>query len=104
MSVLPLWAWLFTLPGLLLTALGVGKKPGAATTSAIISAASPMAFAASASRPARRVPGFWTQKLISMKLARPTPDQPTSSTAMLPARTSSAIEARKKSRKQKKRR
>ena len=23
-----LWAWLFTLPGLLLTALGVGEKPG----------------------------------------------------------------------------
>jgi len=31
MSVLLLWAWLFTLPGLLLTALGVGKKPGAAS-------------------------------------------------------------------------
>jgi NADH-quinone oxidoreductase subunit L len=31
MSNLLLWAWLFTLPGLLLTALGVGKRPGAAS-------------------------------------------------------------------------
>ena len=31
MSALLLWAWLFTLPGLLLTALGVGKRPGAAS-------------------------------------------------------------------------
>ena len=31
MSVLLLWAWLFTLPGLLLTALGVGKRPGVAS-------------------------------------------------------------------------
>jgi NADH-quinone oxidoreductase subunit L len=31
MSVLLLWSWLFTLPGLLLTALGVGKRPGAAS-------------------------------------------------------------------------
>jgi len=31
MSALLLWAWLFTLPGLLLTALGVGRRPGAAS-------------------------------------------------------------------------
>jgi NADH-quinone oxidoreductase subunit L len=31
MSALLLWAWLFTLPGLLLTALGVGKRPGSAS-------------------------------------------------------------------------
>ena len=31
MSALLLWAWLFTLPGLLMTALGVGKRPGAAS-------------------------------------------------------------------------
>ena len=31
MSGLLLWAWLFTLPGLLLTALGVGREPGAAS-------------------------------------------------------------------------
>jgi hypothetical protein len=54
--------------------------------------------------PAARVPGFSVQKAISRKLAMPTPVQPISSTAMLPARTSKAIEARKKSRRQKKRR
>src|SRR4051812_11121630 len=31
MSGLLLWAWLFTIPGLLLTALGVGRKPGSAS-------------------------------------------------------------------------
>jgi NADH-quinone oxidoreductase subunit L len=31
MSALLLWAWLFTLPGLLLTALGAGKRPGSAS-------------------------------------------------------------------------
>src|SRR5215212_206070 len=31
MSNLLLWAWLFTLPGLLLTALGVGRRPGVAS-------------------------------------------------------------------------
>lgn len=31
MSNLLLWAWLFTMPGLLLTALGVGKRPGIAS-------------------------------------------------------------------------
>src|SRR4051812_13400936 len=31
MSVVLLWAWLFTLPGLILNALGVGKRPGAAS-------------------------------------------------------------------------
>src|SRR4051812_50182951 len=31
MSVVLLWAWLFTLPGLILSALGVGKRPGAAS-------------------------------------------------------------------------
>jgi NADH-quinone oxidoreductase subunit L len=31
MSALLLWAWLFTLPGLLLTALGVGRRPGSAS-------------------------------------------------------------------------
>src|SRR5688572_23537539 len=31
MSALLLWAWLFTLPGLLMTALGVGRRPGAAS-------------------------------------------------------------------------
>jgi NADH-quinone oxidoreductase subunit L len=31
MSILLLWAWLFTIPGLLLTALGVGRRPGAAS-------------------------------------------------------------------------
>jgi NADH-quinone oxidoreductase subunit L len=31
MSVLLLWAWLFTIPGLLLTAFGVGRKPGSAS-------------------------------------------------------------------------
>ena len=31
MSALLLWAWLFTLPGLILSALAVGKRPGAAS-------------------------------------------------------------------------
>jgi NADH-quinone oxidoreductase subunit L len=31
MSAFLLWAWLFTLPGLILTALGVGRRPGAAS-------------------------------------------------------------------------
>jgi NADH-quinone oxidoreductase subunit L len=31
MSNLLLWAWLFTLPGLVMTALGVGKRPGVAS-------------------------------------------------------------------------
>jgi len=31
MSLLLAWAWLFTLPGLLLTVLGVGRRPGAAS-------------------------------------------------------------------------
>src|SRR4051794_27749536 len=31
MSAVLLWAWLFTFPGLLLTALGLGKKPGSAS-------------------------------------------------------------------------
>ena len=31
MSGLLLWAFLFTLPGLLMSALGVGKRPGAAS-------------------------------------------------------------------------
>ena len=31
MSGLLLWSWLFTIPGLLLTALGVGRKPGSAS-------------------------------------------------------------------------
>ncbi|MFN8632811.1 MAG: NADH-quinone oxidoreductase subunit L [Chloroflexota bacterium] len=31
MSGVLLWAWLFTLPGLILTALGVGKRPGSAS-------------------------------------------------------------------------
>ncbi len=78
----------------------VEKAPQPAGTSAAASssAASPMALAASAWRPALSVPDFSRQNEISKKLEMPTPVQPISSTTRLPARTSMDIVATNRSR------
>ena len=78
--------------------LSSAPQPVGTIEAASNSAPSPTAFAASACRPALSVPGLSRQKEMSRKLEMPTPVQPISSTARLPARTSSAIVATNRSR------